>query len=71
MKEQSVNKFHIRHLMLYEFRKHNNATNAMNALHHNTIKKRHYLRICLILCRSLENRDSTGLTGRETVFYEV
>ncbi|KAF3425588.1 hypothetical protein E2986_13067 [Frieseomelitta varia] len=31
-KEQSVDKFHIRHLMLYEFRKHNNAANAISAI---------------------------------------
>lgn len=31
MEKQSVDKLHIRHLMLYEFRKHNNATNATNA----------------------------------------
>ena len=32
MKEQSMNKFHIKHLMLCEFRKHNNAANATNAI---------------------------------------
>ena len=30
MEEQSVDKFYIGHLMLYEFRKHNNTT-AINA----------------------------------------
>ena len=32
MEEQSVDEFHIRHLMLREFQKHNNATNATNAI---------------------------------------
>ena len=32
MEEQSVDKFHIRHLVLCEFRKHNDATNATNAI---------------------------------------
>ena len=32
MQEQRVDEFRIRHLMLYEFRKHN-ATNAINAVY--------------------------------------
>ncbi|KAK1124349.1 hypothetical protein K0M31_006716 [Melipona bicolor] len=30
--QQSVDKFHIRHLMLYEIRKHDDTTNATNAI---------------------------------------
>jgi len=32
MEDQSVNKMHIRHLMLYEFRESNNATNVINSV---------------------------------------
>lgn len=31
MEEQSVDKFHLRLLTLYGFRKHNNTTNVINA----------------------------------------
>ena len=41
MEEHSVNKFHIRHLMLYEFQKHN-TTNATNAIINDVLNTRIY-----------------------------
>lgn len=43
MKEQSMDEFHIRHLTLDEFRKHNNAndtTNPINAVHPGVLHSR-------------------------------
>lgn len=70
IEERGVNKFLMRHLMLHEFQKHNNATNAINTVYPGALNIAEYISVSLksFLLRQLSTELEEYSTSKSPSF---